>query len=49
MIQPLRKVHRRIFVVLAFLLPALLLSGILFRYSWPTANRSANATAHSQP
>jgi hypothetical protein len=49
MIQPLRKIHRRIFLILALLLPALLLSGIMFRYSWPTANRSPNAAAHPQP
>jgi len=49
MIQPLRKIHRRIFFVLALVLPALLLSGIVFRYSWPTANRSPNAAARPQP
>jgi hypothetical protein len=49
MIQPLRKIHRRVFFVLAVLLPALLLSGIVFRYSWPTPNRSRNPSAHSQP
>jgi len=49
MIQPLRKIHRRIFFVLALLLPALLLSGVLFRYSWPTANQSPNAVAHPHP
>jgi hypothetical protein len=45
MIQPLRKIHRRIFFVLALLLPALLLSGIVFRYSWPTPNQSGNPSA----
>jgi len=49
MIQPLRKIHRRIFIVLALLLPALLVSGIVFRYSWPTANESRNPTAHPLP
>jgi hypothetical protein len=49
MIQPLRKIHRRIFFVLALLLPALLLSGIVLRYSWPTANQSPNAVGHPQP
>ena len=49
MIQPLRKIHRCIFFILALLLPALLLSGILFRYSWPTPKRSPNAAAHPQP
>jgi hypothetical protein len=49
MTQPLRKIHRRIFFVLALLLPALLLSGIVFRYSWPTINQSRNPTAHPLP
>jgi hypothetical protein len=49
MIQPLRKIHRRIFFVLALLLPALLVCGIVSRYSWPTANRSPNTAAHPQP
>ncbi len=49
MIQPHRKIHRRIFFVLALLLPALLLSAIAFRYSWPTANMSRNPTTHPQP
>jgi len=35
MIQPLRKIHRAIFLVLAVLLPVLFLSGIAFRHSWP--------------
>ncbi len=43
MIQPLRKIHRYIFLALALLLPALLLSGILFRHSWPPSPRSQNA------
>jgi len=34
MIQPLRKTHRVIFLVLAVLLPVLFLSGIAFRRSW---------------
>jgi hypothetical protein len=49
MIQPYRKIHRRIFFVLALVLPALFVSGIVFRYSWPTANQSRNPTAHPQP
>ena len=35
MIQPLRKTHRAIFLVLAVLLPGLFLSGIALRHSWP--------------
>ncbi len=49
MTRALRKIHRRIFFVLALLLPALFVSGIVFRYSWPTANQSRNPTAHPQP
>jgi hypothetical protein len=49
MIQPLRKIHRRVFIILALLLPALLLGGIVFRYSWPTANRSPNTAVQRQP
>lgn len=49
MIQPHRKIHRRVFFVLALLLPALFLSGIAFRYSWPTANTSPNPSAHPLP
>ena len=49
MIQPLRKIHRHIFFVLALLLPALLLAGIAFRYSWPTLNQAGNPTARQQP
>jgi len=49
MIQPLRKIHHRVFFVLALLLPALFVSGIVFRYSWPTANQSRNLSAHPQP
>jgi hypothetical protein len=49
MIQPLRKIHRRIFIVLALLLPALFLSGIVFRYSWPTPNQSGNPSARPLP
>jgi len=45
MIQPHRKIHRRVFFVLALLLPALFLSGIVFRYSWPTPNQSGNPSA----
>lgn len=46
MIQPHRKIHRRVFFVLALLLPALFLSGIAFRYSWPTASTSPNPSNH---
>jgi hypothetical protein len=49
MIQPHRKIHRRVFFVLALLLPALFLSGIVFRYSWPTANRARNPIVYPQP
>jgi hypothetical protein len=49
MIQPHRKIHRYAFFVLALLLPALFLSGIAFRYSWPKANMSRNPTAHPLP
>ena len=35
MIQPLRKTHRVIFLVLLVLLPVLFVSGIAFRHSWP--------------
>jgi len=49
MIQPLRTIHRRIFFVLVLLLPALLLGGIVFRYSWPTANTSPNPSTHHLP
>jgi hypothetical protein len=35
MIQPLRRTHRAIFLVLAVLLSVLFLSGIAFRHSWP--------------
>jgi len=35
MIQPLRKTHRVIFLVLLVLLPVIFLSGIAFRHSWP--------------
>jgi hypothetical protein len=49
MIQPHRKIHRRVFFVLALLLPAFFLSGIVFRYSWPTVNMSRNPTTHGLP
>lgn len=47
MIQPLRKTHRRIFLALALLLPALFLSGIAFRHSWPATAKGQNSAAHS--
>ena len=37
MIHPLRKMHCAIFLVLTVLLPALFLSGIAFRHTWPAA------------
>jgi hypothetical protein len=49
MIQPHRKIHLRVFFVLALLLPALFLSGIAFRYSWPTAKTSRNPYTHPAP
>jgi hypothetical protein len=49
MIQPHRKIHRRLFFVLALLLPALFFSGIAFRYSWPTAKTSRNPSTHPVP
>jgi hypothetical protein len=49
MIQPHRTIHRRIFFVLALLLPVLFLGGISFRYSWPTANMSRSPTTHPLP
>ncbi len=49
MIQPLRKTHRRIFLALALLLPALFLSGIAFRHSWPAPARSQKSAAHRLP
>lgn len=45
MIQPLRKTHRRIFLVLALLLPLLFLSGIAFRHSWPIPAKPRNSAA----
>jgi hypothetical protein len=41
MIQPLRTVHRRIFVALALVLPAVLLVGIGARYPRPSPNANA--------
>lgn len=49
MTQPYREIHRRVFFVLALLLPALFLSGIVFRYSWPKANASPNPSIHPLP
>lgn len=49
MIQPLRKAHRRIFLALALLLPALFLSGIALRHSWPVPAKPQNSTAHALP
>jgi hypothetical protein len=49
MIQPLRKTHRGIFLVLALLLPALFLSGIVFRHSWPAAKPEQAKGAQASP
>jgi len=49
MIQPLRKTHRLIFLALALLLPALFLSGIAFRHSWPAPAKPQNSTARRPP
>jgi hypothetical protein len=49
MIQSLRKTHRLLFVALAVLLPALFLSGIAFRHSWPASAKVQNSAAHSLP
>jgi hypothetical protein len=49
MIQPLRKAHRRIFLAFALLLPALFLSGIAFRHSWPTPAKPQGSAAHQVP
>lgn len=49
MIQPLRKTHRRIFLALALLLPALFLCGIAFRHSWPASTKSQRLEPHSLP
>jgi hypothetical protein len=49
MIQPLRKTHRRIFLALALLLPALFLSGIALRHTWPVSPKSKNPAVSSVP
>jgi hypothetical protein len=49
MIQSLRKTHRGIFLVLALLLPALFLSGIAFRYTWPVSSKSKSPAVGSVP
>ena len=49
MIQPLRKTHCRIFLALALLLPALFLSGIAFRHSWPVSAKSQKPAPNSLP
>jgi len=49
MIQPLRKTHRLLFLALALLLPALFLSGIAFRHSWPAPAKGQNSAAHPLP
>lgn len=47
MIQPLRKMHRRIFLAFALLLPALFLCGIAFRHSWPVSPNAKNSAPQS--
>jgi len=49
MIQPLRKTHRRIFFALALLLPALFLSGIALRHTWPVSLKSKGPALSSVP
>ena len=49
MIQPLCKTHRRIFLALALLLPALFLSGIAFRHAWPVSSKSKTPALSSVP
>ena len=49
MIQPLRKTHRRIFLALALLLPALFLSGIALRHTWPVSPKSKSPALGSVP
>lgn len=49
MIQPLRKTHRRIFLALALLLPALFLSGVAFRHTWPVPPKSKIPAQGSVP
>ena len=49
MIQPLRRAHRRIFLVLALLLPVLFLSGIAFRHRWPVSPKSKSPALSSVP
>ena len=41
MIQPLRTIHRRAFLVFGLLLPVLFVSGVLSRHKWPMAQASA--------
>jgi hypothetical protein len=49
MIQSLRKTHRRIFLALALLLPALFLSGIAFRHTWSVSSKSKSPALGSVP
>jgi|GEM_PF-6821828 len=49
MIQPLRKTHRCIFLALALLLPALFLSGMAFRHTWPVSPKSKGPALSSVP
>jgi hypothetical protein len=49
MIQPLRRTHRRIFLVLALLLPLLFLSGIAFRHRWPVSPKSKSPALGAVP
>lgn len=44
MIQPLRKIHCRFFMLLALLLPVLFVCGIAFRHSWPSPGQHQTAS-----
>ncbi len=48
MIQPLRNTHRRLFWALLVLLPALFLSGLAFRHSWPSAKEKQTLVVRPQ-
>jgi hypothetical protein len=43
MIQPLRKIHRRIFFLLLALLPLVFVAGLLARHHWPATNAHVSA------
>jgi hypothetical protein len=44
MIQPLRKIHRTLFILFALLLPILFVCGIAFRHSWPPNGQRQTTT-----